>query len=66
MVLGTKALHNKNITHRDIKPENILVDSSFDIKLCDFGFSSVMKIGSFLQTPCGSPNYAAPEIVSGK
>lgn len=58
--------HNHQITHRDLKPENILLDENKHVKVADFGLSNRMKEGKFLMTSCGSPNYAAPEVVSGK
>jgi len=58
--------HNRRIAHRDLKPENILLDENKQIKVADFGLSNHMKDGRFLLTSCGSPNYAAPEVVSGK
>ena len=51
--------------HRDLKPENLLLDSENNIKIADFGLSNVMRDGEFLRTSCGSPNYAAPEVISG-
>lgn len=54
------------ITHRDLKPENLLLDEHNNIKLIDFGLSNSMKDGNSLRTACGSPNYAAPEIISGR
>lgn len=39
---------------------------SYQVKIADFGLSNLMKDGEFLRTSCGSPNYAAPEVVSGK
>ena len=59
--------HNHKITHRDLKPENILLDQNRkQIKVVDFGLSNQMRDGDFLTTSCGSPNYAAPEVVTGK
>ena len=57
--------HHKRIVHRDLKPENLLLDSQNNMKIADFGLSNVMKDGEFLRTSCGSPNYAAPEVISG-
>ncbi|KAF7458505.1 putative histone kinase SNF1 [Cryptosporidium felis] len=54
------------ICHRDLKPENIFLDDQCNIKIGDFGLSSYINDGDFLNTSCGSPNYAAPEVVSGK
>lgn len=54
------------VVHRDLKPENLLMDSTGNVKLADFGLSNLMKDGEFLSSSCGSPNYAAPEVVSGK
>jgi len=54
------------VVHRDLKPENLLLDSNMHVKIADFGLSNIMKDGQFLKTSCGSPNYAAPEVISGK
>lgn len=52
------------MVHRDLKLENILVDSDENIVISDFGFASVYRSASdMLYTACGSPCYAAPEIV---
>lgn len=53
------------VVHRDLKPENILIDQNGLLKLADFGFASLMRDGSGLMTSCGSPNYAAPELLEG-
>lgn len=58
--------HSKNIIHRDIKPENVLL-SGDNVKLCDFGFAK--QLSDFNEQSvdsCGTPGYAAPEILDGK
>jgi serine/threonine protein kinase len=44
----------------------LLLDEDYNIKIADFGLSNVTKNGAALKTSCGSPNYAAPEVISGK
>jgi serine/threonine-protein kinase HSL1 (negative regulator of Swe1 kinase) len=57
--------HRIQIHHRDLKPENILLDrESMQIKLVDFGMAALQPFGKKLTTPCGSPHYAAPEVIS--
>ncbi|XP_051963589.1 MAP/microtubule affinity-regulating kinase 4-like isoform X2 [Xyrauchen texanus] len=58
--------HQKNIVHRDLKAENLLLDADSNIKIADFGFSNEFKLGNKLDTFCGSPPYAAPELFQGK
>ncbi|XP_068569074.1 MAP/microtubule affinity-regulating kinase 4 isoform X2 [Cebidichthys violaceus] len=58
--------HLKNIVHRDLKAENLLLDADANIKIADFGFSNEFMAGSKLDTFCGSPPYAAPELFQGK
>jgi len=61
-------MHSKGFAHRDLKPENILIDEDHRIKLIDFGLCAQPDNGlnSALATCCGSPAYAAPELVSGR
>lgn len=63
---GVEYCHRNMVVHRDLKPENLLLDSKRHVKVGDFGLSNVMRDGHFLKTSCGSPNYAAPEVISGK
>jgi len=59
--------HRMHICHRDLKPENILLDQeSLSVKLIDFGMAALQADGKMLTTPCGSPHYAAPEVVCAK
>jgi carbon catabolite-derepressing protein kinase len=62
---GIEYSHRLNIAHRDLKPENVLLDEGLNAKLADYGLSNQMVEGEFLKTSCGSPNYAAPEIIAG-
>lgn len=59
--------HRMLICHRDLKPENILLDrKTLTVKLIDFGMAALQPEGRLLSTPCGSPHYAAPEVVSNQ
>jgi len=67
LVEGVHYLHNKGICHRDLKPENLLCsehpDGEVVIKIADFGLSKAFSGGSVLETSCGTPDYAAPEVL---
>ena len=64
IINGVEYLHSKNIVHRDLKPENLLLCEGNILKIIDFGLSNFYN-GNYLSTPCGSPCYASPEMVSG-
>ncbi|XP_052867447.1 5'-AMP-activated protein kinase catalytic subunit alpha-2-like isoform X4 [Anopheles cruzii] len=66
IISGVDYCHRHMIVHRDLKPENLLLDHNRHVKIADFGLSNMMLDGEFLRTSCGSPNYAAPEVISGK
>ncbi|KAJ1497720.1 Map microtubule affinity-regulating kinase [Coelomomyces lativittatus] len=58
--------HQLKIVHRDLKAENLLLDKDLNVKIADFGFSNQFSPGQRLNTWCGSPPYAAPELFQGK
>jgi carbon catabolite-derepressing protein kinase len=66
MLCAVEYCHRHKIVHRDLKPENLLLDENLNVKIADFGLSNIMTDGNFLKTSCGSPNYAAPEVIGGK
>ncbi|KAK0720640.1 kinase-like domain-containing protein [Lasiosphaeris hirsuta] len=66
MLCAVEYCHRHKIVHRDLKPENLLLDENLNVKVADFGLSNIMSDGNFLKTSCGSPNYAAPEVIGGK
>ena len=53
------------VAHRDLKPENLLLDDNNNIKIVDFGLSNLYNSGETLKSACGSPCYAAPEMIRG-
>jgi len=67
---GLEYLHKNHVIHRDLKPENLLlqrqIDGSWGIKIADYGLSNTNEENILLKTACGSPCYAAPEMIAGK
>ncbi|KAI3849556.1 hypothetical protein MKW92_011352 [Papaver armeniacum] len=65
IISGVEYCHRNMVVHRDLTREPAF---GFEIQCenCDFGLSNIMRDGHFLKTSCGSPNYAAPEVISGK
>lgn len=66
LVSAIEYCHSKSIVHRDLKAENLLLDQQMKLKIADFGFSTTFEPKAPLETFCGSPPYAAPELFRGK
>lgn len=67
LINGLEYIHSLGIVHRDLKPENLLLTKDLVLKISDFGLSNYYNINQnkLLETPCGSPCYASPEMLSG-
>merc|ERR1719253_480037 len=66
ILTAVEKIHSMQVAHRDLKPENLLLDEHRNIKIVDFGLSNTFQDGALLKTACGSPCYAAPEMIAGK
>lgn len=69
LVMALEDMHRNKIVHRDLKPENLILaskESDFDIKIADFGLASFVKEGELLTLRCGTPGYAAPELLNNE
>lgn len=66
MMCAMEYCHSFNICHRDLKPENILLSEMGEVKIIDFGMAALHQNDQKLRTPCGSPHYAAPEVLKYK
>ena len=67
IISGLEYLHKNNIVHRDIKPENLIINKKTkELKIVDFGLSNIFNTEKkLLSSSCGSPSYAAPEMLQG-
>ncbi|QRW13975.1 Serine/threonine-protein kinase [Ceratobasidium sp. AG-Ba] len=65
LISGVSYIHQKKIVHRDLKLENLLLDRNRNVIITDFGFANRFehRPDDLMQTSCGSPCYAAPELV---
>lgn len=65
LISGVWYIHQKKIVHRDLKLENLLLDRNRNVIITDFGFANRFehRTDDLMQTSCGSPCYAAPELV---
>jgi 5'-AMP-activated protein kinase catalytic alpha subunit len=66
LINGLECIHYNGVVHRDLKPENLLISKGKILKIIDFGLSNYFDKIHLLSTPCGSPCYASPEMVSGR
>jgi 5'-AMP-activated protein kinase catalytic alpha subunit len=66
LINGIEYISKLGIVHRDLKPENLMLDYKNTLKIVDFGLSNTYRPGETLKTPCGSPCYAAPEMIKGE
>ena len=66
MLEAVQYCHDRDFVHRDLKPENFLLDEEYQVKLIDFGFSQHNDTSHMHKTYCGSPAYAAPEMLAGQ
>ena len=66
IISGIEYLGKIRVVHRDLKPENLLLDEQKNIKIVDFGLSNIYPNNELLRTACGSPCYAAPEMINGE
>ncbi|KAG2577994.1 hypothetical protein PVAP13_6NG169600 [Panicum virgatum] len=62
IICGVEYCYRNKVVHCDLNLENLLLDSEYNIKIANFGFSNIMQDGQFLNTRSGTSSYAAPEV----
>ena len=68
LISAVEYLHSRGVAHRDLKPENLLLDSSDNLKVSDFGLATVFRLRGkerTLDKKCGTLPYVAPEVLVG-
>ncbi|CCH41929.1 cell cycle serine/threonine-protein kinase [Wickerhamomyces ciferrii] len=64
---GIRYMHTRRVIHRDLKLGNIFFDPEMNLKIGDFGLAAVLHADKDRKyTICGTPNYIAPEVLTGK
>lgn len=71
MLLALDFFHRKKIIHRDVKLDNVLItqiedQTTYEIRIADFGLATFTPNDEMIQHRCGSPGYVAPEVLKGK
>ncbi|OEL38530.1 SNF1-related protein kinase catalytic subunit alpha KIN11, partial [Dichanthelium oligosanthes] len=66
LVAGVAYCHRNMVVHRDLKMENVMLDAEGNVKIVDFGFSKLFRYTQLQSESCGSPQYAAPELLDGR
>ena len=69
LICAVDFCHNRGVYHRDLKPENLLLDEDGNLKVSDFGLSTLAESkrqDGLLHTTCGTPAYVSPEVISRK
>jgi serine/threonine-protein kinase len=63
---GLAAAHARGVLHRDLKPSNIMIDSTGEVRIMDFGLAAVSEQIDRAEIHAGTPAYMAPEQLAGR